>query len=94
MGLECPTAQVVAREALPRVDGFCKHLFMEVWGEAFLLNLSKLLGIMHLLAITLTVLILYNYHLASLNSNGWRRRSVPVFFFFSFIFPLDFFFFP
>lgn len=94
MRLECPTAQVVARKALPRADGFCKHLFMEVWGEAFLLNLSKLLGIMHLLAITLPVLILYNYHLASLNSNGLRRRSVPVSLFFFFIYFSSRFFFP
>lgn len=97
MGLECPTAQVVTRKALPRADAFCKHLFMEVRGEAFLLNLSKLLGIMHLLVITLPVLILYNYHLASLNSNGLRRRSVPLllfFFFFYLYFSSRFFFFP
>ena len=53
-----------------------------------MLNLSKLLGIMHLLSITPPVLNLCISHLASLNTHG-LRRSVPVVLF-PLIFPLPF----
>lgn len=62
---------------------------LQASGERILLNLPKLLGIMHLLAVTLPILNLYNYHLASLNSHG-LRRSVSVYFF-TLIFLLGFF---
>lgn len=48
--------------------------------KRFLLNLSKLLSITYLLAVTLRVLNLYNYYLA-LSNRHRLRRSVSVYFF-------------